>query len=78
MTDAEIDARLAELVNNPTDDLMSVHLMDVDALPVPGLEGIPFALVVGDLSPRKNIDLLLDGLPYPNGLPDSSGPLRLF
>jgi len=36
------------------------ELLEVEPSPLPGLEGVPFALVVGDLSPRKNFALLLD------------------
>lgn len=36
------------------------HLFHVDAVPVPGLVDRPFALIVGDLSPRKNAQFLFD------------------
>lgn len=36
------------------------ELLAADPLPVPGLDGRAFALVVGDLSPRKNIGFLVD------------------
>jgi glycosyltransferase involved in cell wall biosynthesis len=39
---------------------LSRDLLDAPAVPVPGLGGARFALVVGDLAPRKNVDLLLD------------------
>jgi glycosyltransferase involved in cell wall biosynthesis len=39
---------------------LSRDLVNVPAVPVPGLGGARFALVVGDLAPRKNVDLLLD------------------
>jgi glycosyltransferase involved in cell wall biosynthesis len=38
---------------------LSDTLVDVQPEPVARLEGTPFALVVGDLAPRKNIGLLL-------------------
>jgi glycosyltransferase involved in cell wall biosynthesis len=38
---------------------LSATLVDVAPEPVPKLEGTRFALVVGDLAPRKNIGLLL-------------------
>jgi glycosyltransferase involved in cell wall biosynthesis len=38
---------------------LSRGLLDAQAQPVTGLEGSRFALVVGDLTPRKNIGLLL-------------------
>lgn len=37
---------------------ISVDLLDVPPTPVPELDGRVFALVVGDLSPRKNIGIL--------------------
>lgn len=39
---------------------LSRHLLDARAEPVPELAGTRFALVVGDLAPRKNVSLLLD------------------
>ena len=39
---------------------MSRHLLDCHAEPVPDLADTSFALVVGDLAPRKNVGLLLD------------------
>jgi glycosyltransferase involved in cell wall biosynthesis len=39
---------------------VSSELRDVAPDPVPGLGDTPFALVVGDLSPRKNVGMLLD------------------
>lgn len=51
---------------------MSDHLLDARAEPVAALEGSRFALVVGDLSPRKNVRMLLDvwedGPPVAGGL----------
>jgi glycosyltransferase involved in cell wall biosynthesis len=38
---------------------LSRHLVDAAAEPVPGLDGDRFALVVGDLAPRKNVGMLL-------------------
>ena len=39
---------------------LSEHLLQAEAEPVTALDGKRFALVVGDLSPRKNVALLLD------------------
>jgi glycosyltransferase involved in cell wall biosynthesis len=39
---------------------LSRHLLDVAATPVTGLGGARFALVVGDLAPRKNVAMLLE------------------
>jgi glycosyltransferase involved in cell wall biosynthesis len=39
---------------------LSRHLMDARSEPVPELAGTRFALVVGDLAPRKNVGMLLD------------------
>ena len=39
---------------------MSRHLLDARSEPVPELASTRFALVVGDLAPRKNVGLLLD------------------
>ncbi len=39
---------------------LSRHLLDVPSEPVPELASTRFALVVGDLAPRKNVGLLLD------------------
>ena len=39
---------------------LSYALLDVAARPVPGLAAARFALVVGDLAPRKNVGMLLD------------------
>jgi glycosyltransferase involved in cell wall biosynthesis len=39
---------------------LSRHLLDANTEPVPELAGTRFALVVGDLAPRKNVGLLLD------------------
>ncbi|MEJ5945310.1 glycosyltransferase family 1 protein [Pseudokineococcus basanitobsidens] len=41
----------------------SPTLLDAVPEPVPGLEGRPFALVVGDPSPRKNLPLVVDAWP---------------
>ena len=48
---------------------VTLDLLTVDACPVPGLENRDFALVVGDLSPRKNVSLLLDIWERPEGPP---------
>lgn len=50
------------------------ELLDVAPVPVPELVGQAFALVVGDLSPRKNISYLVDVWPE---IYKSSGGLRL-
>ncbi|HEY3725261.1 MAG TPA: glycosyltransferase family 1 protein [Acidimicrobiia bacterium] len=39
---------------------LSHALLDVTPRPVPGLAAARFALVVGDLAPRKNVEMLLD------------------
>jgi glycosyltransferase involved in cell wall biosynthesis len=39
---------------------LSRTLLDTRSEPVPGLESTRFALVVGDLAPRKNVAMLLD------------------
>lgn len=39
---------------------MARALLEATPEPVDSLEGVPFALVVGDLSPRKNLAVLLD------------------
>lgn len=52
---------------------LSVPLLEVDPVPVPTAAGRPFALVVGDLSARKNLELLL-GL-WEDGLGEESGLL---
>lgn len=39
---------------------LSRTLIDSPSTPVPDLQGSPFALVVGDLAPRKNVRMLLD------------------
>jgi glycosyltransferase involved in cell wall biosynthesis len=39
---------------------LSRHLLDAQPEPVEGLAGTRFALVVGDLAPRKNVGLLLE------------------
>lgn len=41
----------------------SAGLGDVEPAPVPELEDAPFALVVGDASPRKNLPLVVDAWP---------------
>jgi glycosyltransferase involved in cell wall biosynthesis len=52
---------------------LSVPLLEVEPEPVPATVGRPFALVVGDLSARKNVELLL-GL-WEDGLGEESGLL---
>ena len=56
---ATIDPRLAAKTTVIPSGV-AVPLLEVRAEPLPGLDGRPFALVVGDLSPRKNVGLLLE------------------
>jgi glycosyltransferase involved in cell wall biosynthesis len=58
--------RVATLLPHVADKVVVVpngvgpDLLQVEPRSEPRLEGVEFALVVGDLSPRKNIDLLLE------------------
>ncbi len=61
-----VDSRLAtKTVVAPNG--FTPHLRDVPPVPIPSLADRPFALVVGDLSPRKNIGFLLDLWPDLDG-----------
>ena len=51
--DAGWRAKAEAVPNGVSSDLTLLH-----PEPVAGLAGVPFALVVGDLSPRKNVDVL--------------------
>jgi glycosyltransferase involved in cell wall biosynthesis len=48
---------------------VTVDLVESEPQPLPAIDGRPFALVVGDLSPRKNLSLLLDLWSDPAGPP---------